>query len=430
VKLAALVAKMAGFVGARVIGAGLGFASQLVLARILPQEAVGIVLLGMSAAAFLSLLANGGYSLFAMTELPKLTAHGRSHLANAFNQVAVVDSLLMCLVLCGLGWGLAQAVGLSAGQKTALMMGIICAPASLAIRYNASIASAAKYFKTAYMPDFLFRPAALLMGLAAGAWLGWVASDVAALVVFVIVTYLTAAVMAWALKGQGISIRHFSWSRAAFAKRIRARAFSLTLVSATMLAFADIVVVVAGFILPEREVAIVGIAMRLAAIAGFVLQAGQMLVMTDFTQALVRGENEVVNSLLKRTNFITVGIVVAGLFGAMFLGDFALGLFGESYRSGKWLLVLFMVGQSIRALGGMNQQILSINGYQLRTAGSCLLALVVLVCLSILLCKSLGFMGLGYAVIGAELVWLVALAVQSASLCGRRGDLLWVLAHR
>jgi O-antigen/teichoic acid export membrane protein len=430
VKLSALVGKMAGLVGARLIGAAVGFASQLVLARILSVDDVGVVFLGMSAASFISLAAGGGYSLLATTELPKLTAHGRRGLAEAFNKVAVLDSVIAYGLLCAVGLVIVSLLDLTEGQKTALFFGFACAPASLIIRYNASMAMAERMFKIAYAPDFLFRPSALLVGLLAGAFAGWVHSAVTALVVFVSVTYLTALGQSVAMKGLGISARHFAWPRAAFAKQVRAKAFSLTLVSATMLAFADIVILVSGFALPEKHVAVVGIAMRLAAIAGFVLQAGQMLVATDFTQALVRREDEVVNAVLKRINYTTIVIVLAGLAGAFVLGDFVLGLFGDVYRQGKWLLVLFMIGQSLRSLGGMNQQILSINGFQLRTAGACLLTLVVLLCLSVLLCKAFGPIGIGYAVVGAEIVWLIALASQAQHLCGRRGDLLWVLQSR
>jgi O-antigen/teichoic acid export membrane protein len=81
-------------------------------------------------------------------------------------------------------------------------------------------------------------------------------------------------------------------------------------------------------------------------------------------------------------------------------------------------------------LGGMNQQILSINGFQMRTAGSCLLALIVFICLAVVLCKQFGIVGLGYAVIASEVMWLLALASQASSLCGRRGDLLWLLQKR
>jgi O-antigen/teichoic acid export membrane protein len=421
---------MAGLVGARLIGAAVGFASQLVLARLLSVEDVGIVFLGMSAASFISLAAGGGYSLLATTDLPKLTAHGRRSLADAFNKVAVLDSVVAFGLLCVAGWLFAATIGLTPAQDTALLFGFLCAPASLLIRYNASMAMAARMFKIAYAPDFLFRPSAFLVGLLAGSLAGWLHSAVAALIVFVSVTYLTAVGQAVALRGFGVSVAHLKWPRAAFAKRVRAKAFSLTLVSATMLAFADIVILVSGFVLPEKDVAVVGIAIRLAAIAGFVLQAGQMLVATDFTQALVRREDAAVADLLKRINYTTVAIGLCGLLGVLVLGDFVLGLFGDVYRQGKWLLVLFMIGQSLRSLGGMNQQILSINGYQLRTAGACVLTLLLLFGLAISLCHAFGPIGMGYAVVGAEMFWLGALAIQAQRLCGRRGDLLWVLQQR
>lgn len=421
---------MASLVGARLIGAIVGFASQLVLARILSVDDVGVVFLGMSAAAFVALAANGGYSLLATTQLPKLTAHGRNGIADAFNKVAVADSFLAFATLSVFAAIASLLAGLTTGQNTALLFGFLCAPASLLIRYNASMAMAARFFKTAYAPDFLFRPSALLIGLLGGALAGWVDSAVSALVVFTTVTYLTAVGQAWALGSFGIKLRHFAWPKATFAQRVRTRAFSLTLVSATMFAFADIVILVSGFVLPERDVAVVGIAMRLAAIAGFVLQAGQMLVVTDFTQALVRREEAEAFSLLKRINFTTIAISLAGLIGTLVLGDFVLGLFGEVYREGRWLLVLFMIGQSLRAMGGMNQQILSINGYQLRTAGVCVLTLLVLVISSVMLCRNFGPTGIGYAVVVAEIMWLIALALQAQKLCGRRGDLLWVLNQR
>jgi O-antigen/teichoic acid export membrane protein len=430
VKLASLVGKMAGLVGARLIGAGIGFASQLVLARMLSVEDVGIVILGMSAAAFVALVANGGYALLATTELPKLTTHGRTALANAFNQAAVVDGIIAFLAVIAVVAVADLSLGLTSGQRIALIFGCLCAPASMFIRYNASMAMAARFFKTAYMPDFLFRPAAFLVGLLAGAIAGWVHDAFTALTVFIAVTYLTAFGQSWALKGQGLGFRHVAKPRASFVKKLRAKAFSLTLVSGMMLAFADIVILVSGWVLPEKDVAIVGIAMRLAALAGFVLQAGQMLIVTDLTQALVKRDYAASDALLRRINFTTVAIAVAALFATLVLGDFALGLFGEVYRQGLWLLVLFMFGQSLRALGGMNQQILSINGFQLRTAGSCVLTLVLLVALSAVFCQAMGFIGIGFAVVCAELVWLLALAAQAQGLCGRRGDLFWVLQRR
>jgi hypothetical protein len=91
VKLAVLAAKLAGFVGARLAGAAIGFISQFLLARLLSVADVGVVLMGMSAASFVSLGANGGYALLAMTQLPKIATHGRQRLIDAFNNSAAFD---------------------------------------------------------------------------------------------------------------------------------------------------------------------------------------------------------------------------------------------------------------------------------------------------------------------------------------------------
>ena len=48
---------MAGSLGLRVMGAGLGFATQLVLARTFSQSDVGVIFLTMSLAAIFSMMA-------------------------------------------------------------------------------------------------------------------------------------------------------------------------------------------------------------------------------------------------------------------------------------------------------------------------------------------------------------------------------------
>jgi O-antigen/teichoic acid export membrane protein len=428
--MAALLGKLAGFMGARLGGAIIGFASQLVLARMLNVEDVGVVLLAMSVAAFVGLGANGGYALLAMTELPKLATHGRATLMDAFNRIAVGESLVAYVVLAALAFAAAYVFDFSTGQSIAVAFGFMCAPASISLRYNSVLATTVRRHQLAYLPDFFMRPglffAVLLMAILASATL----TVTQVLALFVVTAYFTAILQRWLLRGDGLAFRHVGWARRLFRKPIRTRAFALTIVSAVLLAFADIVTLVAGFILPEADIALVGICIRLAAIAGFVLQAGQTYVSADLTQAIVRRDTSATDHLLKQINFATLGIIASALVGALLLGDFALSLFGPDYRQGKWLLILFLVGQSIRALGGMNQQILSINGYQLRTAGACVLTIVVLISTAAVCCAWWGALGMGYAVVAAECTWLLLLASQASAICGQRGDLLWVLMRK
>jgi O-antigen/teichoic acid export membrane protein len=294
------------------------------------------------------------------------------------------------------------------------------------LRYNSVVANSVRRFELSYVPDFLVRPILLLLGLLVPWALGLSFGVISVLILFVSIVYVVAIGQSLMLGAQNLVAAGIAKPRRGFAVALRGRVLSLTIVSAVALAFADIVTLVAGLILPEHDVAIVGVAVRLAAIAGFVLQAGQQFILPDLTQALVRRDDGLANSLLMKINMTTLAVVAAALLGSIFLGRYVLSFFGPDYVVGATLLVLFIVGQAVRGLGGMNQHLLSINGKQMRTAGACLLALAIFLCLAILLCRGMGFVGMGYAVIAAEVAWQLALAAQAQKLVGRRGDLLWL----
>jgi O-antigen/teichoic acid export membrane protein len=427
---ASLIGKLAGYVGARFIGAALGFLSQIVLARFLPQADVGTVLMGMSAAAFVSLATHGGYALLAFTHLPKLAFLGRSSITTAFHKIVLSDTVLWSLLLFAALFIAWWAIGFSDPQTIALLFGCICSPASSLMRYNAIIASSDRQVTLSYVPDFLVRPGLFLFTLLLLSGLKVEASPVLVLTVFVAITYAVSIGLAVILGRKGLNLLNLGWPRKRQSRQIRNRALSLMIVSAVMLAFADIVTLLAAFLLPEHDVAIVGVTMRLAAIAGFILQAGQSFILPDFSDAVLKRDDTAANAILLKLNFATLGIITAGMLGALLLGHFVLRLFGADYVQGWLLLILFMIGQSIRAMGGMNQNILQMEGRQLRTTGACLAALAVLVVTALVLCRAIGFVGMGYAVVLAELVWLVSLAVMAQRFAGRRGDLLWLLARR
>jgi O-antigen/teichoic acid export membrane protein len=115
------------------------------------------------------------------------------------------------------------------------------------------------------------------------------------------------------------------------------------------------------------------------------------------------------------------------LLGTVFLGRFFLGLFGASYEVGYELLVICMVGQVIRAISGMNQSLLAINGYQTRSALAAITGVVILITSAIILARNFGVIGIGFAVVIAEIAGALMLASQAQSLTGKRADLVWLL---
>ena len=413
-------------VGVRFAGAAIGLASQILLARLLTQNDVGIVFMGMSAAAFISLLITGGYPTLAITCLPRYYALGRKNLVRAFHFASLRDSLWISLATFALAAIVYFWLPLNDGIKTALLFGCLSAPASAFIRMNSAVANSVRRYALSYVPDFLYRPGLLLAFLLVAWALGMHLGVVQVLMAFVVMNTIVAIGQAWFIRGEGI-FSGLKWPRRHdLAPLLRGRAAALVVVGAVAASFADIVTLIAGFFLPAGDVALVGVAIRLAALAGFITQATQQFILPDLTAAMTRGTAQQVQAILLRINVIGLGAILACVVGAMLFGTWALRIFGAEYEAGHWPLVLFMVSQAFRAASGMNQHLLSLAGYQIRTAGSCLIAMGVLIGGTALLAPGLGVMGLAIAVILADAVWAALLAIQAQRLTGRRGDIIGV----
>jgi O-antigen/teichoic acid export membrane protein len=410
-------------VGLRFGGAAIGLVSQILLARLLSQSDVGVVFLGMSAAAFISLVIAGGYPQLAITSLARYYALGRTGMVKAYHAAFVHDGLRISLVTFAMAAVIYFFAPIDDGLKTALLFGCLSAPASAALRINSAVANSIRSYNLSFFPDLFFRPGAFLLYLATSWSFGLKANVVDVLWAFVIANTVVAIGQALALGSHSAHAGFVSQDNHNLASHLRGRAAALVIVGLVATSFADIVTLLAGFFLAPADVAIVGVAIRLAALAGFISQATQQFVLPDLTAAMAKGTEVQVRSLLLRINMVTLGAIVSCLIGAALFGNLALQIFGASYQQGQWPLVLFMVSQAFRAASGMNQHLLSIAGYQIKTAGSCLVAMAVLVAATMLLTPAYGIMGLACATIIADAFWAVMLAIQAKRLTGRRGDI-------
>jgi O-antigen/teichoic acid export membrane protein len=193
---------------------------------------------------------------------------------------------------------------------------------------------------------------------------------------------------------------------------------------------ADLVVMLAGTMLPTDQVAVLGVAVRLAALAGFFGAASQPFVLRDLASTIARADRRQSDQLLLRTNLAGLGIMAFALVFCAAFGHLVLGLFGPDYVAGFGALLLFLVGQTIRVAGGMNSQLLALSGHQVKSASTCLLAVLLLVVLSLLLAPRWGILGFAVATLSAELFWAVGLAMLAQRLEGRRADVLGLLSRR
>lgn len=416
-----------GLLGLRIGGAVLNLLSQIIFTHIFSPADVGVIFLSMSTAAFFGLVATVGYPWLAQTQLPRFDTLGLTKIQRAFHGAFLHDGLICFALICSLSYAASLLFDLPAETRTALLFGCMAAPASMLMRYGSAVASSVKKFVLSYAPDFLIRSGALLIYITLLSAIGFKISVFHALLAFVVILYLTSLGQAYVLGRQGPIPSDLAAARTKLTARLRPRAMSLALVALVATSFADLVTMIAGFLLPSDELAILAVTVRLAAMAGFFIQVAQQFILPDLTAAITKRNAAVAHHLLLRLNVMTLATIAACLIGTGVAGRFALSFFGQTYVAGQSLLVALMIGQSIRAFSGMNQQLLAIAGYQARTAIACLIAFLILLAGCITLAPRFGIIGIGYAVIAAELAWSIVLAVQAQTLTGSRGDIFWLI---
>ena len=211
-------------VGARFGGAAIGLASQILLARLLTQDQVGVVFMGMSAAAIVSLLVTGGYPLLAITCLPRYYALGRINLVTAFHAAFWRDTLVLSLIVFAAATGVILWLPVDEALKTALLFGCLSAPASALLRMNGATANSLRRYTLSYVPDFLFRPGLLLVYLML-AWLAGIPLSVThVLWAFIIANTVVALGQAWLMGSAGAVPRFTAKLGRGLAPYLRGRA--------------------------------------------------------------------------------------------------------------------------------------------------------------------------------------------------------------
>lgn len=425
-----LVLSLAGLMGARLAGAAFGFLSQVMLARTFLPHDVGTVFLGMSLTAFVSLLITGGYHSIALTYLARFQAFGRSRLVEAFLTAARRDMY----ALAGLFLLLAPAafvMPLDDGMAKAVLYGVLAAIPVAAIRLNNSAANAQRRFALSYMPDFVIRPGLLLGFLVVMILFGLPRSIDAVLIATVAIAVVVAVGQAIKMGSDNAFRRQ---SDGAPQRDLRAfyrrRAAAMLMVTIVAGATADLVVLLGGLFLPPDQVAVLGVAIRVAALVGFFSTASQQFALRDLATSMASNRSAT-SGILWRTNLIALATMLGTTGLAIVFGPLVLALFGPEYVAGYWPLVIFLFSQSVRVMGGMNAHLLSLGGHQVRSARLCLVAVVVLVTLAAVLTPAWGLVGIASALLVAEIFWAVSLGMLTQRLEGRRGDIFQGLAtHR
>lgn len=329
---------------ARVLNAGLGFATQILLARWMGEREYGIY----SSVWVWLLVAGGvlslGLPVAALKFVPDYRERGdpdglRGFLLDA-RRLGSAPSLVAAILGLALAWAFRAELG---GYAPVAAIALVVLPIYVLTDIQTGIARASDYADLGLAADYLLRPV-LLLGFAGALALagrgGTAASVMAATLAAVAVTAI----------GQGIVLERRLRARVpAGARRIDLRRWAavswplLTVTGFTLLLGAVDILVLQLFVTPE-EIAVYFAATKIVAVASFVSYGVSNTSAHRFAAQIARGDRDGMERFAAETVRWTFWPTLAVAAGLALLAVPLLKLFGSSFASGAPLVAILGLG--------------------------------------------------------------------------------------
>jgi O-antigen/teichoic acid export membrane protein len=406
---------------ARLAGAGVGLASQVVMARLLGADALGRVYVALSLAGVLAIGCGLGFPAVATRFIAQYRAERNWAALAAFVAVARRYTLAAtCLIVAAVAAGIVLLPTIGPDARDVLLLGLLTTPAFVALRLNGAIANAYRRFGLAYVPDFLGRPALFL--LASGVLFAGLMAPTAQVFLMLHLIGCAAVVLPQRWLVSGLIDREPAASPTPSRPPPQgstwlAHALPMIVVALFTGLFADVDVLLISPFLTTEQVAVFAVCLKLALLTGFAVQLVQQIVLPDTADAYARGDTRSVRAHIRRANLLSTAISVVAAMMVAGAGGLILGTFGHEFVEGHACLIVLAVSQVVRAAAGPAAYVLTFAGAERSSIVVCVVSLGVLALANATLAPTFGLLGAAAAVMITTAlwsVWLAALARQHA----------------
>jgi O-antigen/teichoic acid export membrane protein len=403
---------------ARVGGAAAMFAVQVMLARTMSADKLALFFLATSLVTVAGTVAALGYPYIMVVYLRRYHDPRHGSRGHAFISASRADALLTGTFL-----GLVLAIGIVAypnaswSERICFLVALPALPAIALARTNSAIGLARSLLATAYLPTILWRPlfflflslfVALVLHIADAAIYTALFSAIAIAGAIIQAVKLPAAKTA---KADKRLLRH--WRRAAT---------PFIAISAAKILFIDMELLLAGTLLPRKELAIFAVCLKLAFFAGFIIDVLHDLVSPELARCHARRDTAALQRNVAMTNLVAAGSTLAMMAGALLFGHTALAFFGPDYVAGQSALIILVAVQVANAFAGPNIALLTLKGAQRQINVAYAAGAAVLLVLSVVLAPLFGILGAALAVFIAFVTLNLILATYAWRLLGIRSD--------
>jgi O-antigen/teichoic acid export membrane protein len=339
-------------IAARVAGLGASFGGQILVARLLAPEGLGIFYFATSIAYVVSMVAAFGYPAIAVRFISRYRMRANGALMAAFVNRAQRDTALVAFAAMAVVLMLAVIIPGDVTTRLAVGAAALGIPACALSRIYASVALAIRQFALSYVLNLLWRPLLFLFLMGLAAILFSAPSPVMAASAFSFV-----AVIIVTLQFVGL-IRHFP-SMADLVPSDRRIAYQWRLASAPLLILAafstlisDLNLALLGAIIPKSDVAVLGVCLKLAILVDYVVSLIHEIVAPDISDALARKQTSLIEIAVARANIAAIAATVGATVGVALFGQYILAAFGPDFVRAYPILLTLVATQVIRAAFG------------------------------------------------------------------------------
>lgn len=410
----------------RVAGAGLAYAVQVLLARLM-----GKVDYGVFATVSVLILLLGHGSLWGLGQsvcrfVPLHRAEGRLDLLRGFLTGGTLFSVVSGFATAAVGGGLllifADRIGPDYVAPLALALAVI--PLFALQDYAEGVARSFSWTTLAIAPPYVLRQALVVAAMLAFIELGARAEPRTAVAAVLLATAATLAVQARLIVPRVNGELPLAGPRA-YAVRDWARtSLPIAFVDFTVLAFGFVDVLLLSLFVSPAEVAIYFAATRILQFVAFVPYAASAATAQRFAEAHARGDHAALAALATRTaRLAALGTVAVGA-GVLAASPLLLALFGPGFAASVPLLAVLALGLAVQSAFGPGEDLLNMLGAERTCALVSLGALIAAVGLNLVLIPALGTLGAAIAMALAGSGRSLALALAARRRLGVTSHIL------
>src|SRR5882724_10527752 len=393
-KLRAVLKSAAQVLAIRLLGAGLTYASMVLLARWLGSYNFGIYAYVLVIVTLLGLAFSVGFSSSGLRFVSSYLARKKLRRLSGFlsqsHKIVLALSVLGALIGLGLVYALRDVI--ESYYVAPLLVGLLCVPLWTLLNQLEATARAFGWVHIAYVPGYILRPL-LLIGFVGGMVLfGGTADAVSAL--WALIGACAVAALAQGLLVYSGTRRHLGGVKPAFHTRHWfAISLSFLMIDGFRMLLDNTDVLLIGRFLDPYSVAVYFAVIRTAGLVGFVSFSVIALAVPKFAEIHSTGTTQELQKFVSNVTQLMFWPSLLAAVALACLGPFLLALFGADFATGYPAMLVVLTGLVLRSATLPVEYLLNMTGHHRDTMRVYALAALANVVSNLLLIPAFGIIG-------------------------------------